>query len=142
MKPQLLHTSGLLICNKNSILLAYSTNKKAWYLPGGKIEKGETALQALVREIQEEINVTLDVNRLSYFCHITAPAYGEKQNISMEQECFKYKLLPEEKPTPSKEIEELRFFDLETYKKEKAQVPGVLQLFNLLFNDTKEDRQA
>ena len=46
-------------------------------LPGGKIDENETATEALVREIKEELHIDLDRERLQYFCHIAAPAYGE-----------------------------------------------------------------
>ena len=43
------------------LLLAFSKNKKAWYLPGGKMDDGENTRSALIREIKEELNV--HVNR-------------------------------------------------------------------------------
>ncbi|NCD06582.1 MAG: (deoxy)nucleoside triphosphate pyrophosphohydrolase [Spirochaetia bacterium] len=33
-----------------------------WEFPGGKIEKDEDAKDALIREIQEELNITINVN--------------------------------------------------------------------------------
>ena len=36
-----------------------------WEFPGGKIEPDETPEQALIREIQEELNVTVRVGRLA-----------------------------------------------------------------------------
>lgn len=49
----------VLICqrpaNKNCGLL--------WEFPGGKIETGETGEQCIIRECQEELNVTLSVER-------------------------------------------------------------------------------
>ncbi|WP_236263836.1 NUDIX domain-containing protein [Dysgonomonas sp. Marseille-P4677] len=39
---RIIKTAGLLIIKENKLLLAYSNNKKAWYLPGGKIEAGES----------------------------------------------------------------------------------------------------
>jgi len=34
-----------------------------WEFPGGKIEKGETPEQALIREIEEELAVTIEVGK-------------------------------------------------------------------------------
>ena len=132
-----LPTVGLLIIQDNKILLAYSNNKEAWYLPGGKIDAGETKLQALIRETKEEINLELDPSRLELYCHITAPAYGEKENVIMEQDCYLYNLQPEEKMNAGQEIKAIHYFDLQTYKSEPAQVPGVLQVFDTLIKDGK-----
>ena len=53
------HNGKVLICqrpaNKNCGLL--------WEFPGGKIEAGETGEECIVRECQEELGVTLHVER-------------------------------------------------------------------------------
>ncbi len=38
----------------------------AWEFPGGKIDAGETEAQALVREIQEELSVQIQAEKLVY----------------------------------------------------------------------------
>src|SRR5215467_5694274 len=83
-----LPTAGLLIIQNRKLLLAYSRNKQCFYLPGGKIDINETAAQALCREISEELNVAIEQHELTYYTHITAPAYGEQKGTIMEQECF------------------------------------------------------
>lgn len=133
MEKIALPTAGLVVINDNKLLLAYSKNKNAWYLPGGKIDNGESSLEALKREILEELNFKLKLERLKYFCHITAPAYGESSNIIMEQDCFLYEL--NETIEPNNEIGEVRFFDLEMYQSEPAQVPGVLKVFKHLTDE-------
>ena len=40
----------------------YGEFEGKWEFPGGKIEIGETPQQALIREIQEEIDVTIDID--------------------------------------------------------------------------------
>lgn len=42
----------------------YGPFKGGWEFPGGKIEKGESPREALVREIKEELDVLIDVGDL------------------------------------------------------------------------------
>ena len=52
-----LQTAGLVVIKNRKLLLAFSKNKQAWYLPGGKTDLGETAQDALLREIKEELDI-------------------------------------------------------------------------------------
>jgi len=83
-----LPTAGLLVIKNKKLLLAFSRNKRCFYLPGGKIDSGETAEEALCREISEELNTIITTDQLVYYTHIAAPAYGELNGTVMEQDCF------------------------------------------------------
>jgi 8-oxo-dGTP pyrophosphatase MutT (NUDIX family) len=128
-----LHTVGLVVTRGNKLLLAYSNNKNAWYLPGGKIDAGETAVTALQREIAEELGIQLHTAKLQYYTHITAPAFGEQENIIMEQDCYIYPLT--ENVQFGNEIGGVQFFSTREYATEPAQVPGVKILFEQLLKD-------
>jgi 8-oxo-dGTP pyrophosphatase MutT (NUDIX family) len=123
---------GLIVVENRSLLLAYSKNKGAWYLPGGKVDAGETPLQAMQREIKEELNMDLTADSLQWYYHITAPAFGEK-DLLMRQDCFLHQL--RQTPQPSAEIGAVRFFTRETYSREPHQVRGVLLAFEKLQQD-------
>ncbi|HEX8331069.1 MAG TPA: NUDIX domain-containing protein [Segetibacter sp.] len=128
-----LPTAGLIVIQDNKMLLGFSNNKHAWYLPGGKIDIGEDSMQSLQREILEELNLVLDPTLLTFYCHISAPAYGEKRNVIMEQDCYLYEL--NEEIEPCNEIAAVKFFDYRTYKSEPIQVIGVLKVFEKLIGD-------
>lgn len=57
-----------LIWDNNKFLICQRPKNKArallWEFVGGKVEKGETKTQALIRECKEELNVTLGVGEI------------------------------------------------------------------------------
>jgi ADP-ribose pyrophosphatase YjhB (NUDIX family) len=128
-----LPTTGLLVIKERKLLLAFSVNKQAFYLPGGKINVGETAEQALTREIKEELNLELKENELRYYTHITAPAFGEQEGIVMEQECFFCAI--EGHPEAKAEIGAIDYFACSDYDLQNHRAPGVIMVMKQLKTD-------
>jgi|GEM_PF-168370 len=126
-----LPTAGLVCVKDDQLLLAFSKNKQAWYLPGGKIDPGENSQQALIREIEEELSLVLQPERLTFLTRIVAPAYGEKKNILMQQDCYAYDL-EDDTIAVANEIGGVQYFTQEDYIRHQIPVPGVLKVFEYL----------
>ncbi len=52
-----------MIISENRLLAMHDEHSPYFYLPGGRVKMGETAEQAVVREIWEELGVTLKIAR-------------------------------------------------------------------------------
>lgn len=54
-----------IIVHSDSILLVKARDKDRWQLPGGRLESGESPVQAVVREVKEETGLRARVVRLT-----------------------------------------------------------------------------
>lgn len=80
--------------------------------PGGKLEPGESGLDAAVREIHEELGLALDPLELHPLGVWTAPAANEP-GWSVEADAFWTRLPAGAEPVVQAEIEELRWVSLD-----------------------------
>lgn len=74
-KPSLLVVAAALVNERSEVLLAERPAHKMlagkWEFPGGKVEAGETAETALVRELAEELTITVAEPSLEPFTFVT-----------------------------------------------------------------------
>lgn len=83
-------SSHAVILNEQGQVLLLKANyaDHAWGLPGGGLDMGETIHQALVRECQEELGCTVEIEYLSgiYFHHaVTSHAFIFKCHLHSDQ---------------------------------------------------------
>ena len=83
MKKETKYSAGLAIIYDNKILLGHTTGR-GWYgsygIPKGGIDKGESKLQAAIRETQEEIGITIPTNligKTEYTFSVTTNKYNK-----------------------------------------------------------------
>lgn len=77
---------GALICDGRVLLAHRRPDKRAypnvWDLPGGVLEPGESELEALSRELDEELGVLIVTDSATHLCRLTAEASDEPALLS------------------------------------------------------------
>jgi 8-oxo-dGTP diphosphatase len=87
------------------VLFARTRGQELSYTPGGKREEGEDDLQALTRELQEELGVEIVPESAQHLHTFIGPAHGKPEGAMMQMTC--YTAMCKGEPCASSEIEEL-----------------------------------
>lgn len=90
------------------VLYVRSKGKDLFFNPGGKREAGETDEEALMREVKEELGVSLVPESIRYVITVSAQAAGKPEGVMVEMKCFTADYSGT--LTPRSEIEELAWF--------------------------------
>lgn len=75
------------LVRERSVLLAHRRNEKhaypgVWELPGGVAEDGESELDTLVRELREELGVTITPASTTHLCRLTIEPEARPAHLS------------------------------------------------------------
>ena len=62
--PGFIAAACALVTNAAGEILMVRTHKRGWEIPGGQVERGETLIEAAVRETQEEAGVAIEIKTL------------------------------------------------------------------------------
>ncbi|UZS66675.1 NUDIX hydrolase [Pseudomonas syringae] len=104
--------AALLIGADGRTLLVRKRGTQAFMQPGGKIEPGEPAPQALARELEEELGLIVDPAQAVFLGEFTAPAANEP---GFEVNCQLYEVRTDAQAVPAAEIEEVLWVDADSY---------------------------
>lgn len=102
-----LKTVGWIHVVDGRLLVVRSRDNDLFFMPGGKIDPGESDEQALVREIEEELGVLLDPTTVRSGFVAEAPGHGLGGRL-VHMHCLYAEPLPgSPEPAPRAEVGEL-----------------------------------
>lgn len=105
-----------------------------YYIPGGKREAGESDVQALAREVKEELNVDLRLDTVEYVETFEAQAHGKAEGVKVRMTCYTADYVGEIQAAA--EIEEVVWF---TYGDKERTAPVDKIIFDWLKAQDKLD---
>ena len=74
--------AGGVVINNDKVVLVYQIKSNTWSLPKGKIENGETPLEAAKREIYEEAGIT----QLEFVKELGSYSRGTQNNSGIKKQ--------------------------------------------------------
>lgn len=111
------------------ILSTRSKGRKKYYIPGGKRERNETDEETLIREIREELNVSIISATIKYLGTFSAQADSHRAGIIVKMTCYTAEF--EGSLEPCSEIEEIKWLSY-------ADREQVSEVDKLIFDFLKE----
>jgi len=107
--PQLpdLLVSAIALVRDRRVLMVTARGREVYYMPGGKIDAGETAAEAAAREAFEEVALELDPASLDELFEVVTQAHGEPDGRLVRMRVFKTET--DAAPTPSAEVGSLHW---------------------------------
>jgi 8-oxo-dGTP diphosphatase len=109
MSDYQIHKAAGVIIKDRKALVEKSKTKEFFLAPGGKIEKGETPKQALVRELKEEVDIDVFEDDLEVFGTFYDKAAGQ-EHLIMREEVFLVKKWQGE-PRANSEVEKIAWIN-------------------------------
>ncbi|QEE60514.1 NUDIX domain-containing protein [Salinibacterium sp. dk2585] len=100
--------AALVLDSRGRALLVRKQGTNAFMQPGGKIEPGETARDAVVRELAEELTLEVDPDSLTPLGRFSSAAANEP---GWMVDCEVFTLVTDAPVAAAAEIAEVRWFD-------------------------------
>ena len=102
--PKIQIAAGLVVGGGGKLLLMRKRGTQPFIQPGGRVQPGERPIDALRREMKDELGVIISASSPMPLGHFSAPAANDPSYVT-EADVFKLALI--QSPTPAGEIEEV-----------------------------------
>lgn len=99
--PPLL-VSAVALVRDRRVLMVTARDREVYYMPGGKIDPGETPAEAAAREAFEEVTLRLDPGELEELFEVRTQAHGEPLGREVHMRVFRAETTAE--PVPAAEV--------------------------------------
>jgi len=86
--PDLL-VAAIALVRDRRVLMVTARGRDVHYMPGGKIDPGETAAEAAAREAREEVALDLDPDALEELFEVVVQAHGEPDGRLVRMRVFR-----------------------------------------------------
>ena len=89
---------GAIIIKDNRLLMVKNNRDDYYYSVGGRIQFGETAEQAVKREVQEELGLEMEIDRLGFIkeAYFYGTVGSDKERLIYEPAFYFYMKVPED----------------------------------------------
>lgn len=94
--------SAVAVVRDRTVLMVTARGRDVYYLPGGKVDPGETAEQAAAREAFEEVSLPLETADLEELFEVRTQAHGEPDGRLVHMRVFRARTT--DAPVPSNEV--------------------------------------
>jgi len=101
-----LHIAAAVLLNEHQqLLLVRKRGTLAFMQPGGKVDHGEQPLEALIRELNEELGLVVAPEAATFLGHYQAPAANEP-GCTVDCALYRIEMQPGDRAIVAAEIEE------------------------------------